>query len=544
MVILILIISIGITTLKIDKMKDQLVEQMDQSMKFDKFLIEREVDHLRFLELYSNMLISGQIVSNVTDHTRCNLGLWYYTYQPREDNKAAFEALEEPHIKLHQSTRDLVNLYVAGEIEEATNIFLNQTQTYIRETQSILSEMQTIENQRVIRLNQEYGALDELMIKIYISILALAILFTVIIAMILNKSIAIPLKQVSMKASNAAKGDLRQSISNKSNDEIGDMALSFTTMMNELRQLIRTIQEKTLTIVESGDMLSTSAAETSKVTEQIAVTIQNASEGSVHIAEEIEQLQEISSTLKSGGAEVIEYSNIAMENSAETAKAAQRGSMAVKKTSEQLESVILTVRFASDAIGALQKRSEEIGKIVQIIQGIASQTNLLALNAAIEAARAGEQGRGFSVVADEVRKLAEESVKAAGVITGLVEDIQSETIVATNTMNSNEDEVKRQLNMLKETGEFLEEITSKADNSKESVGKILDFSKELSNIIDVINQSISSIATFIEENSASSQEVAAAAEEQNAAMEEVAAASQDLTKMAEELQNAVNKFKI
>src|SRR4029077_5644320 len=106
---------------------------------------------------------------------------------------------------------------------------------------------------------------------------------------------------------------------------------------------------------------------------------------------------------------------------------ARTGDEAVGRTISGMRTISETMENTTRVITSLGKRSQEIGKILEVIEEIADQTNLLALNAAIEAARAGDAGRGFAVVADEVRKLAERSVEAAKEIGEVVRQVQNDT---------------------------------------------------------------------------------------------------------------------
>ncbi len=175
-----------------------------------------------------------------------------------------------------------------------------------------------------------------------------------------------------------------------------------------------------------------------------------------------------------------------------------------------------SVSEAINAMRLIEKSSEQISEIIQVISEIASQTNLLALNAAIEAARAGEHGLGFAVVADEVRKLAERSSEAAKEITQLIKESSRR--------------VGEGAEMSKKVGTSLTQIVVAVEKSADHISDISDQTETQSVSASQVQAGIKIISDTTESNAASSEELAASAEE--------------LTAQARTLQDLVSKYKI
>lgn len=219
--------------------------------------------------------------------------------------------------------------------------------------------------------------------------------------------------------------------------------------------------------------------------------------------------------------------------------------------SETVRNVVQQMNVISDIVGQLSKiisnldqKTQEIGKVTDIITDISEQTSLLALNAAIEAARAGEHGQGFAVVADEVRKLAEKSKQSASLISETLNEVRTETSQAVTYMNDGTEKVQQ--GMI-----FADEITNSFTNIQELISSVSSKVQEVSASI----QEMTSVSEHIVKNSEqvqqiaettvlASQESSAATEEQLATIEEISSSAQSLSSLAEDLRMMISKFKV
>jgi len=184
-------------------------------------------------------------------------------------------------------------------------------------------------------------------------------------------------------------------------------------MQENLREMIRTMMEISGIVSEDSAKLSRSANESFRRTKEQSLQTQQAAAA----------MQEMSISI----AEVSRHPQNAATTSKQAANTARDGGTIVEQMLVSMQSIAESVRNTAATVQRLGKESEQIIRIVNVIEEIAQKTNLLALNAAIEAARAGEQGRGFAVVAGEVRRLAESTRNATSEIGKIVEDFQLHT---------------------------------------------------------------------------------------------------------------------
>jgi methyl-accepting chemotaxis protein len=290
-----------------------------------------------------------------------------------------------------------------------------------------------------------------------------------------------------------------------------------------LNRLMQKFRDIIADAKRSSDGIADAARQLATASEQLTRSSAAQAEASASVAAAVEEasvsVSETASNAQSANAVVVR-----------AREGVERALAAMQETVGNVNAIAALIHASGESVGALDRSSQKIGGIVQVIKEIADQTNLLALNAAIEAARAGEQGRGFAVVADEVRKLAERTSKATEEIAGLIRDIQGQIGGTVTGMQQANAQAEGSLTLVGGTESALRGVDADSGEVAQNVRSIADAIREQDAAVQQVAANIEKIAQMTEENSA-----AAAAAAQTA---------QQLDGLAGRLRGAVARYRV
>lgn len=317
---------------------------------------------------------------------------------------------------------------------------------------------------------------------------------------------------------------------------------SFNLVMDRFQHTVASVKKGADLVGNSSQRVSMTAGEVSRMSGEVAVTIQQVAKGTEEQSSRTGELNTVMQQLSDSAA-----SN---RHKAEETAAASDGALEIAQTihalaqdaTSRMELLGRDIKSMAESIYALGDKNEKIGEVVDIIRSIADQTNLLALNAAIEAARAGDAGRGFAVVADEVRKLAEGSAESADQIAGMISQIQTSSQAAVSSMQKGSEAVGEGSAVIHRVASGLDQIIEASRRTSLLAAEIAANAREQVERAGQGAQRIEEINAIAEQTAASTQEVAASTQEATASMEELTATSTQLADMARELQALVSRF--
>ena len=382
---------------------------------------------------------------------------------------------------------------------------------------------------------EEYMGAANNAIILLIGIVVVLMILSAFFALYIGKSIAAPIVACSERLQLLSEGDLKSAVPVAvGNDEVAALTVStsvlvesFSGIVDEMDVMLSDIADGDLSNeIDSRDYPGDFASLKNNlrvIDSKLNYTVGNIHAASEHVYSGSQQVSDGAQALAQGATEqassIEQLSATITEVSGLVKRTAENAEVA-NKTSADAENRLMDcsrqMQNLVSAMNDINEKSEEISKIIKVIEDISFQTNILALNAAVEAARAGAAGKGFAVVADEVRSLAGKSAEAS----------KSTSVLIESSVMS----VHNGMKILHQTEESLGEVVTASRRSAELVSEISSNANEQTTAIGQITDAIDQIAGVVHMTSATS--------------EQSAATSEALSKQAEDLKRAVNQFKL
>ena len=430
------------------------------------------------------------------------------------------QAAYDQYVKLLGDYRQLEDrmksLSSTNKLDELAPLLNNQLQNNSDQMNVVLAKLVEICTQQFNDAKKDASDQYSTAITMVVTLLIIATVLTLLFAWLLTNSITRPIHSALNAAEEIAEGDLTRAIHVTGTDEAGRLLAAMLKMQSRLRDTLQRISG-------SATQLASAAEELNAVTDESA-------RGLSQQNNEIEQAATAVNEMTSAVEEVARNAVSTSEASKNATTSASDGRDLVQETVSAIERMSSDVQGTATLIGNLADESRDIGKVLDVIRGLADQTNLLALNAAIEAARAGEAGRGFAVVADEVRALAHRTQQSTSEIERMIGSIQGGTEQAVNSMRSSTERAESTLNIAKGAGVALDTINSAVVEINERNLVIASAAEEQAQVSREVDRNLVNIRDLSTQSATGAHQTSAA--------------SNELSRLAVDLNGMVARFRL
>ena len=416
----------------------------------------------------------------------------------------------------------------------------------------------------------------------------IAILLSSLVMYFIASKIAAPIRNTAdiLKEIASGQGDLTQTLDIKTKDETGELANSFNIFIKTIRDIVIKIQENSINIQSRTENISTMANKVIGQSENIGTEASKVTNSSKEMVSQVEQMstetKKMSENTNSVANSILNASK-EMKDTSQGIETSKDHLIDVEKSSQKMlsmvndiaeqteiggrtaEAAVSTVHKASEKVQQLTSATEEIEKIIALIEEIAAQTQNLSLNATIEAARAGEAGKGFAVVANEVKALAMQTNKATEQVrsaTTLIQDSTSETVseiegisqIIENlhkVVNDISSSVSSQKIIIEETSHSTTATAQELSQISEKALSTSDVVNDTAGVIELVTSGVSQVSSQSHQTSGSMKKVMKNVKHISESVSDskvnalnISNASGELLDMANDLSSLVKEFKV
>ena len=319
-----------------------------------------------------------------------------------------------------------------------------------------------------------------------IVMLASGLLIGLLSLWLVNRNLVEPIRKLIDYVAQLSRGRFAERVASTRQDELGKLAVAANTLRDFLAETFNRLQVSAKDLDgASSELKAIAGLMASGTNEQFNRTDQVAT-----------AMNEMSATAQ----EVARHAADAARAADDADQSAQQGEKVMQGTIYTITQMRGEIANTATVIRQLEIDSGRIGKVLEVIRGIAEQTNLLALNAAIEAARAGEAGRGFAVVADEVRSLAQRTAASIIEINQIIQTVQTGAVDAAQAIESGQSRSEESVQQVTEAGAMLERITHAVESIRDMNRQIATAAEEQTSVAEDISRNLTEITSIASTN--------------------------------------------